>query len=341
MSEKAEKIAYQLYKKGRYFMKWRPELDSRAWRFFLKAITIERDCALAWTGLANTDMAMVDFSSFSSELLKSAKEGLNIAMEIDNIHIETRAALARLKAIYDWDWEKAEREFRMMTVRRRTKYEDVYLWYANYLMYMARYDEAEREMEQALELEPFSPLINCSLGRVFYYSGRYKQAEEVFQRTIKMYPDLKWAYLYLGQVYVQKSLYEEALTEFQKAKNLSIQWDSCLETWIAITHAKMGRKSKAQDALALLKQKMKHAYVSPYYFAIINFVLGEHDQGFEWLDKAYELREYRLCYLKIEPLFDNIRSDSRFKALLKKIMRALGISIEIGPSKGKPQESKQ
>jgi tetratricopeptide (TPR) repeat protein len=300
-------------------MKKRPESVSRAWDCFWKAITIDRDCALAWTGMANMDMAMVDFYSFSSELLESAKFYLNKAIEIDNIHIETRAALARLKTIYDWDWENAEREFRRLTVRRRAEYEDVYLWYADYLMYMARYDEAEREMERALELDPFSPLINCSLGRVFYYSGRYKQAEEVFQRTIKMYPDFKLAYLYLGQVYVQKSLYEEALTELQKAKNLSIEWDSYLETCIAITHAKMGRKSKAQNSLALLKQKMKHAYVSPYFLAILNFVLGEHDQGFKWLDKAYELHEYRLCYLKIEPVFDNIRSDSRFKALLKKI----------------------
>jgi hypothetical protein len=81
----------------------------------------------------------------------------------------------------------------------------------------------------------------------------------------------------------------------------------------------MGRKGKAQDALALMKQKMKYAYVSPYYFAIINFVLGEHDQGFKRLDKAYELHDYRLRYLMIEPAFDNIRSDSRFEALLKKI----------------------
>ena len=114
-------------------------------------------------------------------------------------------------------------------------------------------------------------------------------------------------------------MYDQALAEFQKEKNLVKGWDQVLESRIGIAYAKMGRRDKAEEVMVEMIERSKEMYVSPYWLALICFSLGQIDQGFNWLEKASEERSALIKYLKIEPVFDSVRSDRRFKAMLKKI----------------------
>jgi tetratricopeptide (TPR) repeat protein len=154
---------------------------------------------------------------------------------------------------------------------------------------------------------------------VFYQARQHDQAIEQLQKTIEMDPDFSYAHLLLGLAYGQKSMYEEALAELEKEKVLSGRWDPFAAAWFAHVHVVTGMKGKVQEALDDFTERSEQAYVPPCGFALLYFALGENDQGFEWLHQAYEAGDSWLRTLKIFPGFDSLRSDPRFKALLKKV----------------------
>ena len=174
---------------------------------------------------------------------------------------------------------------------------------------MARFDEAIEEIKRALELDPLSLVINRNVGQVCFFARQYDDAIEALKRIIEMDPNFPYAHFFLGAAYSQKSMYEEALAEFQKESNIA---------WTAITYVRMGKRGEAQNMLEELLVQSKKEYVSPFNIAVVYFVLGENDQGFKWLEKAYEERIGERL-LKISPALDSVRSDPRYKALLKKV----------------------
>jgi tetratricopeptide (TPR) repeat protein len=133
-----------------------------------------------------------------------------------------------------------------------------------------------------------------------------------------MDPKFSMAHLHLGKVYVQKSMYEEALAEFQKEKDIFKGPDLSPEAWIGITYVRMGKKSEAQDILNDLRGRSNKDF-GLCALAGLCFALGKKDQGFEWLEKGYEERSIVYWVLRDDILFGSVRSDPRFKGLLKKM----------------------
>ena len=123
----------------------------------------------------------------------------------------------------------------------------------------------------------------------------------------------------LGHFYLFQSMYEEALDEYGKAMERSEQMSLWPEMFIGITYAKMGKPDKAREVLANQLERSKQQYISSFMFALLHFALGNNDEGFKLLDKAYEERDPTLCWLKTHPLLESIRSDPRYTALLKKM----------------------
>jgi tetratricopeptide (TPR) repeat protein len=134
-----------------------------------------------------------------------------------------------------------------------------------------------------------------------------------------MDPNFTYAHGYLGLTYLQKSMYEEALAETKKEKEISRIWNPRVEAWLALAYGKAGQKNEAQKILDEMLKRSEQTYVSPYYIAYVYIALGEDDKGFRWLDKAYEEKDSWLRYFKIEQAFDRVRSDPRYKEILKKI----------------------
>jgi serine/threonine protein kinase/tetratricopeptide (TPR) repeat protein len=312
--------AYNLYLQGRYFWDKRTEEDIRkAIKYFEQAIEIDPNYALAYVGLADSYSIIPDYCSFpSKKAYPKAKEATLRALEIDNTLAEAYTSLASIKDGFEWDWSGAERDYKR-AIELNPGYATAHHWYAFYLMLMARFDEAIKEIKRAHELDPLSLVISRNFGRILYSSRQYDQAIEALQKTLEMDSNFSQVHLFLGKVYLQKSIYEEALTELKKERNLSRGWNSIIETWIGIAYSRIGNRREAQKLLDDMIERSKGVYISPSLLGRLYFALGKNDQGFKWLEKAYEERDRWLFYLKIDPVFDSVRSDPRFTALLKKI----------------------
>jgi tetratricopeptide (TPR) repeat protein len=154
-------------------------------------------------------------------------------------------------------------------------------------------------------------MINAAVGDYFSFIGKHDKAIEQYQKTLEMDPNFEPAHYYLARAYRDKGMYEEALQEYKLLNYLS---------GMGISYAKMGKTAEAKKVLNELMERAKHMFVSRYSLANIYFALGDNDQGFAWLERAYEDREHGLCWLKVNySLNDSVRSDQRFKALLKKM----------------------
>jgi len=182
--------------------------------------------------------------------------------------------------------------------------------YSWYLIKMARYEEAIAEIKLARSLDPLTALTHAYLGYVLFCARHYDQAIETLENVLEMFPNYRNAHWLLGQVYLGKSMYEEALVEFQKIKT---------SDWIGITYAKMGKKEEALKILHDRLNASKKRNLRPTSLAMLYFALEERDTGFEWLAKGFEERDSWMPGIKTDPIFDNIRSDPRYKALLKKM----------------------
>ena len=240
------------------------------------------------------------------------------ALEIDNTLAEAYVSLGSIKTYHDWNWEGAEKEFRR-AVELSPDYALGHHWYAMYLLCLARFDEAISEMRRALELDPISLVINRDLGFILSYAGRADQAMEALHRTIEIDPNFPTTHEMLAWLYLNGARYGEAKAAFEREVVISGGKDPRTEASLASFHALIGDKEKTQTILDDLLTRSKRAYVPAYSIAGVYIHLGEIEQGFKWLDKAYEERDILLSHIKVGPEFTQLRADPRYMALLKKM----------------------
>jgi len=311
--------AYNFYLKGRYFWGKRTEESlNKSIEYFNQAVEKDPEYALGHAGLADSYITLQDYSLLSPKPLRQrAKEAARKALKVDPTLAEAHNSLAHVM-FREWDWEGAEKEHRR-AIELNPNYASAHHWYALLLSYAARFDEAIAEMKKAWELDPLSLIINRNLGLVLYFARRYDKAGEQLQKTLEMDPTFSLAHATLGLAYLQKSMYQEALVELQKESDLRGGSDAVVEVWRGIACVKVGKRSEAYGILDDLLKRAKQAYVSPVLLAVLYLALGENDQGFERLDRAYRERDSRLLEIKVLPEFDGVRSDPRFKELLKKV----------------------
>jgi len=237
---------------------------------------------------------------------------------MDDTLAEAHTSLAFAKFLYDWEWSAAEQEFKR-ALELNIAYPTAHHWYAEYLALIGRLDEAIAQAKRAQELDPLSLIMNTIVGWALYYAGQYDRAIEEYRKIIEMDPNFIATRYMLSLVYAQKKMYKEAVAEAQKAIDLSGGSDSPFIPTLGLMYSLSGKRDKAKKVLDQLHELSKQRYVSPAQIALIYAGLGQKDQAVEWLEKAYEERDHWLVLLKIDPLFDSLRSDSRFKALLKKM----------------------
>jgi TolB-like protein/Tfp pilus assembly protein PilF len=309
--------AYMLYLKGRYFWNMRTQEDlKRGIEYFHQAIEIDPLYALAYSGLADSYLLGNNYAS-PRDAMPKAKAAAIKAIEIDDMLAEARASLARIRMTFDWDWSNAEKEFQR-AIELNPNYATAHQWYANLLLAVGRTSEAKAVIIRALELEPMSLIINSAVGWVYYLAREYDNAITQYKRVLEMKPDFVMALREVGVVYEQKGMYEEALASMQKA--ISVGGENALIVGLlGHVYAVSGNRAKARSVLAELIEMSKRTYVVPQILASIYVALGECDQAIKWLEKACVDHSSPLVWLKIDPPFDGIRSDLRFKNLLKRI----------------------
>ena len=312
--------AYRFYLRGRYFWNKRtPDGMTQAIAEFQQAIERDPNFALGYVGLADcyTGLTFYNFAA-PHETMPRAKESAIKALALDNTLAEAHASLAHVLMNYDWNWSEAEKEFRR-SIELKPDYATAHQWYAiHYLTATGRLEEAVQEMKKALELDPASLVMNTFMGATLYYAGRYDEAIDQCRRTIEMDPNFAVAHWHLGLAYEQKQILDAATEEFKKAISLS-GGSPLMRAALGRAYAKSQKKHEANEMLNELNERAKRQYVSAYEVAKIYVALGNSEQAFQLLEKAYAEHSFHLANLNVCPQFKSVRSDPRFQDLVQRI----------------------
>jgi serine/threonine-protein kinase len=313
--------AYQLYLKGRYDLKKRSEAGfTEAIMYFSQAITKDPQYALAYAGLADSYilLGVGDYGVLApKEAMARAKESAKKALELDDNLAEAHASFGFLNYVFDWDWAGAETHFRR-AIELNPNYATAHHWYALFLATQGRPVESIPEARQALALDPLSPIINTDLGLIFYYAHQYDQAIEQLQKTLELEPDFAIAHWRLGLAYAQKGRLREAEDEIRRATQLAGRPPGFLAALGYVVGA-LGKKDEAGRILQELQGLSQKRYVFPNFVANVYLGLKQNDQALNWLERAYEDRCAALIGMKVEPMYDLLRSDPRFQDLMKRV----------------------
>jgi tetratricopeptide (TPR) repeat protein len=174
-------------------------------------------------------------------------------------------------------------------------------------------------MATALDLDPVSVAANRDFSMVCFHAGQHDRALDAGKRTVELDPLAMYAHLDLGAAYLGKSMYEEALAEIQREREVSKGSHAWPELFSAYIYVQTGQPQKAQKERDKVLESSQRQYVSPFLLACLHFVLGQNDEGFQWVNRAYEEHDPWLCYVRISPPLDRVRSDPRYTDLLRKM----------------------
>jgi TolB-like protein/Tfp pilus assembly protein PilF len=311
--------AYRCYLKGRYYWNKRsPEGAQKAVNYFQQAIDKDPAYALAYAGLAD---AYTHFSFFivapPRDAMPRAKAAATKALEIDDHLAEAHVSLGYISFAYDWDWSAAGKHFGQALALNPT-YTKAHNWYPFYLSSRGRSQEALAVAKGALDLDPASPAVSHNLAVQFYLARKFDQAIEQCQKTIEMDANFAVAYQVLGQAYLARGMNREALPVLEKYSEVSRRGVDSVAL-LGYTHARLRERSLALQMLEQLKAASKEHFVPSFFFALVYAGLEDKDQAFSWLEKGCEERYTRFAYLKLEALWDPLRSDPRFSELIRRV----------------------
>lgn len=320
--------AYQLYLKGRYFWNKRNEEGFRnSIDYFRRAEERDPTFALAFSGLADSYALLCDIGVAAPvDEMPKAKAAAQKAIDADPNLAEAYTSRAFVKLSYDWDWLGAESDFQQ-ALKLNPKYPTAHQWYASYLMQMGKFNRAKAELEEAHNLDPLSPIISSNTGLYSYYEHNYDDAIAKYKVTLQSDPDFWVARHYLGLAYVQKGMYNEAIAELRSLikapptgplPNQVVADETEASSSLGFAYAMAGKRDEAEAILGQLKALSQRRYVSGIYFAVVCAGLKDNDRAIEYLNEAFESRHPGLVLIRIEPMFDGLRSDERFKQVVKK-----------------------
>lgn len=320
--------AYQLYLKGRYFWNKRNEEGFRnGIDYFRRAEEKDPTFALAFSGLADSYALLCDIGVVRPvDEMPKAKAAAEKAVDADPTLAEAYTSRAFVRLAYDWDWLGAQSDFQQ-ALKLNPKYPTAHQWYASYLMQMGKFSLAKQEIEEAHNLDPLSPIISANSGLYSYYEKNYDDAIAKYKTTLQSDPEFWVARHYLALAYVQKGRHDEAIAELRKLikapatgaiPDQIVEAESEASASLGFAYGMAGKQAEAKAIISQLDALSKRRYVSPLYSAIVYAGLKDNDKAIEHLNKAFEARHPGLVLIRIEPMFDGLRGDERFKALIKR-----------------------
>ena len=318
--------AYQLYLKGRYFWNKRNEDGFRSGiNYFKQAEEKDPTYALAYSGLADSYALLCDIGVVAPvEEMPKAKAAAQKAVDADPTLAEAYTSRAFVRLSYDWDWDGAQSDFQQ-ALKLNPKYPTAHQWYASYLMQMGKFDLAKQEIEEAHNLDPLSPIISSNAGLYSYYEHNYDDAIAKYKLTLHSDPDFWVARHYLALAEVQKGNFSEAIAGLRSlikapatgpVPDQVVEAESEASASLGFAYAMAGKRAEAEAILEKLNQLAQRRYVSGLYFAVVYAGLKDNDRAIEFLNKAFASKHPGLVLIRIEPMFDGLRSDERFNQLI-------------------------
>ena len=301
-AEAVDEEAYRLYLKGIQARNADegPSAGPPVKAYFEQAVAKDPDFTLAWAWLANISALMKD----EAVARRAADRALALDPDLPEAHI----ALGQIRGWIDWDWAGAEQAFRR-AVALGPGNGEAHHELGQHLLRMGRFEEALVENERALQANPLSPRYQLGVGEVYFYTRQYGRALEVFEDITASFPDYSFGHLYKGYTYLQQGKKAQAIEVFEQLGS---------PTHLGIAYAAVGRRAEAWAVFEELKKRAEADATYTWALWIIPALLGEREQALDWLERAYEARA-GLMYLKVWPLYDSLRSEPRFQAVLKKM----------------------
>ena len=311
--------AYRLYLQGRYnWNKRTVEGLQKGIEFFGQAIMRDQDYGLAYAGLADCYLLLNVYNVTSAEdSFPKAEAASKKALSINESLAEAHTSLAFVTYRYHLKWKEAEQHFKK-AIALNPNYATAHQWYASYLAALGRLNESVVEARIAHELEPFSLTIYSDYIRSLYYAGRLDEAKKECLKMMEMDPSFGRAHYELGLVLEDEGKLEEAIAEFKLA--LKFLPDN-ITALTALGHAQAvaGKKNEAEKIVSRLQELSKQQYVSPYQTAVVYAGLDERNLAVEWLEKSRAERFNWVPFIKVDPVFKNLRGEAKFLELSKSL----------------------
>jgi tetratricopeptide (TPR) repeat protein len=311
--------AYQAYLTGRYFWDKRTgDGLKKAIDYFNRAIEKDPVYAEAYTGLADSYALSGDWEYgilSPQEAFAKAKSAATTALALDDTLSEAHISLAFSLDLYGWDWDRAEVEYKR-GIELNPSYATAHQWYAWHLIVTGRNGEALAELKKAETLDPLSPIISADLADALCIARLYDESLEQSRKTLELHPFFAVAHYELGQAFAQKHSYSEAIAELQRAIDLSRE-NVAFSSELAYVYGISGRADEAMKIAQDLETRQDRKASTDSDLALIYVGLGDNDQAMTWLNKAYDARFNPSALVR--PAFDPLRSDPRFRDLLRRI----------------------
>ena len=310
--------AYQLYLQGRYFWNKRDEAGLlRSLDSFEKALAIDPQYALAHAGMADAYVILGGNGHRPpSDMFPKAKAAAERALALDGSLSQPHATLGLALTQYDWDFAGALREYGLAE-QLNPSYATIPHWRAWTLAGPGRLEEALSNMRQAQSLDPLSLVINTQIGTMLHYLRRYEEADLTYRKALELDPRFPLAHAYLAANHARRGQFPSALAE---ARLASAQFGEVSAVRVlGPIQAAAGMRLEAERALKELATLSDRTYVSALDFATIHALLGNRDEAFIWLDRAVKTRASDLYLIGVDPMWDGLRDDARFRQVLRRL----------------------
>jgi eukaryotic-like serine/threonine-protein kinase len=311
--------AYALYLKGRYFWNKRDRTNIQQARDnFQQALDLDPVFPQAWAGLADTFTVLGGYLLLQpEEAYPRARAAAEQALALDDGLAEAHASLATVLADFYWDWRAAGQHYRRALVLN-PGYATARLWYAGFLRDLGQFEEALVQVRTARDLDPLSLPVQAAEGITLYVARRYPEAVAVYRKLLGITPSFTYAYFLLALALTQQRNYAEALACLQKAE----EWGGAIADVRALTgyvHTALARPAEARRMLEALDDPLSPQHATPFHRAYVHLGLGETDRALQLLEQARDARAKQVRLLRVEPAFDPIRGEPRFRALLESV----------------------
>ena len=312
--------AYDLYLKGRYLLNRKDsQRIKRAVVYFEDAISKDPGYALAYAGLADAYGSLASMELVPArDVVPKMKAAALKSLELDDTSAEAHTAASQ-NFLASGDFAGVERQLKS-AIELSPNYSMAHQWHGLYLATWGRHGEASNEMRRALELDPFSPNANVAMAMVLHFARRYDEALEQGKRTLELEPLFPLAGFAIGNAYREKKMFAEALAAFEKAAKLSGNNPFFLAA-LGHCYGVTGNAAQAQKTLRELTSKGKEEYVAPMNIARVYLGLGDYNSALDWLERArmQGSSTFWLMTMNSDPMYDALRGNPRFRALLKAI----------------------
>jgi eukaryotic-like serine/threonine-protein kinase len=305
---------YDLYLQGLYFSNKSSEEDlRRALSFFQRAVEKDPTFARAWTGIAKVWYFLADVYVKPLDAYPASKEAALKAIALDEKDAEAHCYLSEAKRVLDWDLAGAEAELNH-ALELDSNSAPAHFFSALLPLFRGELKEGLRLVLEAEKLDPVSPIISYVATAAYLANDQIDEAIGEGQRTLQLDPNYFYLDSDLAAAYREKGNFAEAIALYTKAQETTHLPSSGL----AITYARMGRETEAQNILAQLLQAREKRYVSAPVIAAVYVAFGDKEEAFRWLERAFAEHSGILQWIAFLPEFRPLHSDARFPDLLQR-----------------------